>query len=521
MSIVPASEIPVSMNYTNRDFYSLRQELIARVQNRIPTWVGTDPADFGIALIEAFAYMGDVMSYYIDRNANESFIKSATQRSSVLAIAKTYGYVPAGYRQAETSLEFKNSSENNVTLPAGTIISGDVTIGDVVETVYFTTVADAVSVKATSNGDVTVVGFHGQPITFIDTSATVNAYGELLGTSLETPNMIFELTETPVVDGSVEVYVEDGMAYSKWREVAHIIDYGPYDQVFTTSIDENGVVSIIFGDGISGQIPTYGQEIRALYTIGGGEIGNIAVNTLNNIVYVPGLTRPQTIALQGYITVSNATAGIGGSDPESTEQIRNAAPASLTANSRAITLKDFGNLALGVSGVGIATAIADTWSSVTLYIAPSRTSSSSDPAPGLNEIEGEGSTATNEYLNLKDKVESQLADKVLLGTSLTVQPPTYVDVVLTVQYTKKPQYTTAEVEYALKKMILDVFGYVYRTFKEEITVQDVEYFLQQVPGVKAKLTSMHRQGDTGLNTLTGTNGEIFRFKEENLNIGPA
>jgi hypothetical protein len=78
MSITPVSNIPVSVDYTGRDYYSLREALIARIQDRIPEWTASDPADFGVALVEAFAYLGDMVSYYIDRTANESFIKTFT-----------------------------------------------------------------------------------------------------------------------------------------------------------------------------------------------------------------------------------------------------------------------------------------------------------------------------------------------------------------------------------------------------------------------------------------------------------
>ena len=69
-----ANEIPVSVDYTSRDYYAIREELIERVKTRIPEWSGNDSSDFGVALIEAFAYMGDIANYYIDRIANEAFI---------------------------------------------------------------------------------------------------------------------------------------------------------------------------------------------------------------------------------------------------------------------------------------------------------------------------------------------------------------------------------------------------------------------------------------------------------------
>ena len=144
MTIAPVSNIPISVDYTGRDYYSLRDALIARIQDRIPEWTASDPADFGVALVEAFAYMGDLVSYYIDRAANEAFLATATQRDSILNIALTYGYTPAGYRAATVDVVFSNTSEDAVTIPAGTVLTGAVVIEDTVETVYFTTDADAV-----------------------------------------------------------------------------------------------------------------------------------------------------------------------------------------------------------------------------------------------------------------------------------------------------------------------------------------------------------------------------------------
>lgn len=92
------SYTPATIDYTNRDFYSLRQDLIARVKSRIPSWYGSDPSDFGLALVEAFAYLGDVTGYYIDRVANEGTLATASQRASIINLAQIYGYTPAGYQ---------------------------------------------------------------------------------------------------------------------------------------------------------------------------------------------------------------------------------------------------------------------------------------------------------------------------------------------------------------------------------------------------------------------------------------
>jgi hypothetical protein len=498
---VSASNIPVSVDYTSKDYYSIREELIARIQDRIPEWNAEDPADFGVALVEAFAYLGDLMSYYIDRNVNESFIGTATQRQSVLDIAQTYGYTPAGYRQAFTSLTFTNSSNTEVLIPAGTVVSGEVIINDAVKEVYFTTQADCAVIEMIGGtaGEQTVSATEGRSVTLV--VANSNEYGELIGTSTGKPGQVFKLSQAAAVDTSIEIYVEDGGSYSKWVLFPHLLDAYPTDLAFETYTDDDDTVYITFGDGVSGSIPTLAASIRAKYTISNGELGNVKAATLDTFSYIPGTTASTILGLGNELVVTNEFAAIGGGDPEDLNQIRTAAPISLRANSRAVTLQDYADLALGVSGVGKASAAASVWSSVTVYISPSKSLTDTDTAPGLN---ADGST-TIEYATIKDLVTDYLADKILLGTSVTIQPPTYIDAVLTVQYSKFDQYTTVEVETGLKTKLLTSFGYNGVNFQDTIYPQDLEFELAQVPGIKVvRVTRLTRTGITLSGVASGT-----------------
>lgn len=517
MTVTPPSSIPIAFDYTSKDYFAIREELIQRIQDRVPNWTGTDPADFGVALVEAFSYMGDLLSYYIDRTANEAFLTTATQRESVLNIAQTYGYIPAGHRTATVELEFSNSSGSSVTIPAGTVVYGEIVVGDTVQTIYFTTGADAV-VPAQAGavpGTETVTATHGRPVTLVSDNATTN--GELIGTSTGEPGMEFELGETPVADGSIELYVQDGDLFTKWTQVQHIIDYGPTDQVFTASTDENNIVTVKFGDGVSGVIPTIYAEIRAKYTVGGGVEGNVDADALTTLDYLPGLSELQVSAIKSAITLTNPAVAVGGADPEETDQIRVAAALALRANNRAVTLQDYADLSLSVTGVGKANAEAAVWTSVTVYIAPTRNTTDSDESPGLDSL---GAT-TAEWDTLQTDVENYLADKILLGTTVTISPPVYVDFIVSIDYTKLDQYTATEVEAAIKNRLLTDFGYTGIDFQETLYPQDIEFSVLQVPGVKtAKVTSFYKSGGSvALNTsIVAAVDEIFRLKESNINL---
>jgi predicted phage baseplate assembly protein len=332
----------------------------------------------------------------------------------------------------------------------------------------------------------------GRYINVIDSAADFT-YGQQIGVSAQTPNSVFELPNTPVVEGSISVYVQYGTVYAKWTQVQHLLDFGPNDLVYTVKSDENNVVSIYFGDGVSGAIPINSSVIRAMYVVGGGNIGNVSANTIDTIVYIPSLTSSQTSALTSAITVINGTAATGGSDPESNDEIRSSAPLALRSSNRAITLQDYEDLTTTVTGIGKAKAYGSTWTSVTVYIAPSRNLNDTDIQPGLTET----GSVSPEYTELATAASEYLADKLLIGSSVTIQPPTYSDLIITVQYVKVPQYTQAEVDINIKKALLTVYGYTGMNFQDTIYPQDLEYILNQTEGVKiAKLISLYKNGST-------------------------
>lgn len=533
---------PISVDYTSRDYYSLREALLQRVRERVQNrsvrtqsgqeWVGEDPADFGVALVESFAYMGDLMSYYIDRIANESYLPTATQRQNVLNLARSYGYTPAGYQAATVTVALTNTTASDVTVPAGTQISGEVSYQDTIVSLIFTIEGQVV---VAANDTISVSASHGEVIGVRPENLPTSegdVAGEELGVSNGNPNQQFELSETAVVENSVKVYVESGSTYEMWTRVDHLIDYGPNDPVYEVILDANDVHYIRFGDGVSGAIPNSLSSIKADYILGGGAIGNIAPNVLNSIYNVPGYSSSQVAALASAISVVNTTAATGGADPESSALIREVAPRALTALNRAVSLQDFESLALSVSSVGKVNPIASERTSVTLYMSPFQSSESTDLYPGMTAAYSTGEapefTPTTAWFSLKAEVEDFLADKLQIGTSLTVSPPSYVNVMIEVEYTKLPTYSAETVETQIKAQIKSAFGYDASDFGAVITPEAIEYSLRSLPTVNSvKVTALYRYGAAvGRYTLFGAPNEIFVFGDtlvdaDSITVEPA
>jgi len=506
-----AEDTPVTVDYTNRDFFAIREELIARVKKNIPEWSGNDQSDFGLALIEAFAYMGDIASYYIDRVANEQFIATATQRDTILALAETYGYTPTGYKNATCFITFYNNSGTQIVLPAGTRVTGEVIGETSVQTVTFSTLANATVPAAvgSTRGEVLILSEEGA----YNTVEAGSIYGVDLGDSDGTADQTFNLDDDPVVSDSIEVYVESGNTFKKWTKVQHLIDFGPNDAVFTTRFDKDNKIFVLFGDGVSGAIPTIHATVKAVYTAGGGLLGNVSQNTIDTLAYIPGLSESQITAIAGVIDVANTSVGTGGSDPESDDSIRRNAPKFLRTLGRAITLDDYENLALSVDNCGKAKAVSSGYTSVTLYIAPERDDNDGDATPGLSS-----GTPTSEWTSMRDSVTSFLADRTLAGVTVTYTQPTYVPVTMNIQYTRDSVYTQAVAENNLRSAIVNNFSYNYVEFGELITAQDVEFVIQNIPGItRAKIQFLYKSGGTpSLSQIQALNNEVLTFAEPDI-----
>src|SRR5207245_2838764 len=62
--------------------------------------------DFSIALLDAWAVVADVLTFYQERIANESWLRTATEPRSILELARLIGYEPRTGVAADAYLAF-------------------------------------------------------------------------------------------------------------------------------------------------------------------------------------------------------------------------------------------------------------------------------------------------------------------------------------------------------------------------------------------------------------------------------
>ena len=135
----------------------------------------------------------------------------------------------------------------------------------------------------------------------------------------------------------------------EWTEVSTFYGRGPDESIFTTRLDQKGVMYVRFGNGQTGRrLPTGVQNVTAQMRKGLGTDGNVLANSISIILQAqPGLK-----------SVINPLPAFGGADPESADSIQQTAPASVITLGRAVSLRDYEVLALSYFGVAKARAVS-------------------------------------------------------------------------------------------------------------------------------------------------------------------
>ena len=81
------------INYTSRDFDSIRRDLEDYAKRYYPnTFKDFNEASFGSLMLDTVAYVGDILSFYLDYQTNESFLETAVEYENVVRLARQMGF---------------------------------------------------------------------------------------------------------------------------------------------------------------------------------------------------------------------------------------------------------------------------------------------------------------------------------------------------------------------------------------------------------------------------------------------
>jgi hypothetical protein len=85
------------VRYTSREFASIKEDLIEYAKRYYPeSYRDFGEASFGSLMMDTVSYVGDILSFYLDYQVNESFLESATEYNNVIRLARQQGYKNKG-----------------------------------------------------------------------------------------------------------------------------------------------------------------------------------------------------------------------------------------------------------------------------------------------------------------------------------------------------------------------------------------------------------------------------------------
>jgi len=513
------------IDYTSRDYLTIRDDLIKVVKNRIPEWQANEESDFTLALVEAFAYLGDNLSYYLDRAANEGTVQSATQLQNILNFAEVSGYHVSGRSPSYISLTFTNTSGSTLNLPIGTQVRGYVDTDTFTE-IYFETSAPITSLA--NGASSTVTAFEGYVSNTLSSSGLDTNNLPLpvtLGTASGYAYAEFILPEVGIIDLSVSVYTGQSTSFTKWQYVLNLSEYGPLDRVFTTRVNADNTVSVLFGDGVNGKIPEVGTPVSALYRVSVGISGNLALNSPSlinadgtsalSLTYVPGLSLSGVGALATVMPVSASIGGTNGDMQEPYYSIRGNIRKALKTKNRAVTLKDYEDLAVLVPRVGRASATASVYTQVNLFVQPLNDGSST---PGVKN----GIEDTTVFSPIRNALTSFVGTRCPVNTKININPPTYVPIYLHMTVYIRDGFSQSDVQLAVGSLMLDkdtgLFSYNGYAFGEDVVLSAITYEVMRHPAVTNVIINGLGKISTGYGTTTvnGTGASNYTLTLNNI-----
>ena len=344
---IPVNKRPSLINFAATDFLSLRNSLIDYAKAVYPReYKYFVESDLGMMFLELVAYMGSVMSLKADMLANENFLATATQRASVKKLLELIGIRLKGPLSSAADAKLTTTSTVStaaVISPANRVIetTSPEDGGAVTFTLY--KVVNGLVDTVNSTGNINLDDSEAQGSDrkvfenlVIQEGALVKDTGSFAAT--EGVKSI-KLTQGPVVEGSVQVYVTadtTGGGTGAYTEVPNVyFASGSSDRIFEMVYDDSYNGTVVFGDGTVGISPDDTASYSVFYRVGGGTRGNIAINSINTTI---------TASVDGAdesVTITNISKATGGANAETLDHAKKYAPLDFRRQDRLVTLEDY------------------------------------------------------------------------------------------------------------------------------------------------------------------------------------
>ena len=310
------------LNVTELDFDDIKNNLKTFMRNQ-SDFTDYDFEGSGMnSLLDVLAYNTHYLAMNLNMASNESFLDTASIRSSVVSHAKTLGYTPSSPRAPKATL---NIELNNF----GALTTATIPIGFV-----FTTTLDDVSYQFVTTAEHTtrvannVIRFTDIPIyegTYVTNRYTVDSQNveqkfTLNSDRADTTTLLVDVFDNASSTNSTTFTLTDDLTVVKANSNNYFLQ---------ESID--GKFEVYFGDGIVGKKLSDGNVVRLRYVVTNKTEANGASS----------FSSSGSISAVSDFDILTVTSAEGGAERESIQSIKLNAPLDYAAQGRAVSTNDF------------------------------------------------------------------------------------------------------------------------------------------------------------------------------------
>ena len=240
-----------NIQYINRDFTELRASLIDYAKTYFPTtYTDFSPTSPGMMFMEMAAYVGDVLSFYLDNQIQENFLQYARQPNNLYELAYMFGYKPNVTQVATTYIDFYqqvpaigNTPNIAPDFTYSLLIQENATVTTSTSPNISFLIQDPIDFSVSSSGDPTEVTVYevngsGDPIYFLlkksrkAISSTINTTQFSFGTPVQFSTV--DINADRIV-GVLDITDTDG---NKWYEVDYLGQEMVYNSIKNTNIND-------------------------------------------------------------------------------------------------------------------------------------------------------------------------------------------------------------------------------------------------------------------------------------------
>ena len=356
------------INYLSKDFNSIKADLIDYVRRHFPNdWRDFNDASGGMALLELMAYVGDILSFNIDRQVNESYISRAVETKNIVSLAQNFGYKPKNTVPAVVNLSVSADFTDSTSSECLFVLKKGATVAGITKTFTYRA---------------------GDPVKFLKITLPDSNVNEIMSVSAADGSEYYEVDNL----ARDTIFVGDVNTSSSSGDAGYIMKLKRVPKRYVVEREPNGLTTVRFGPGVlteadadvipnpndfvlpptlrgspSGFAPAaidstnflktkslgvapQNTDITVKYRAGGGVSTNVGPKTLNRFINkelvfaTPNLTSLSAQVTRNIfesVACSNGEQASGGEEGETIASIRENSVMNMGSQMRCVTLQDY------------------------------------------------------------------------------------------------------------------------------------------------------------------------------------